>query len=166
MLIGLSEFANRMIFTTGSLPRIEPMGEWEIFGFLPAPLATIAEQYGLTYIAFFVVVPLAWWVLMKTPLGLAIRAVGENPEAADVAGINVFRVRYVALMIGGALMAVGGAFITLAVAIRTATVRHGEVHYWAGGGIVEASDPDREVAETELKAKVFLDAVEALRTSG
>jgi isochorismate synthase EntC len=37
------------------------------------------------------------------------------------------------------------------------------VHYWAGGGIVEASDPDREVAETELKAKVFLDAVESLR---
>ena len=115
VLIGLSEFANRMIFTGGSLPRIEPMSEWEIFGFLPAPLDTIAEQYGLTYIAFFVVVPLAWFVLMKTPLGLSIRAVGENPEAADVAGINVFRVRYIALMIGGALMAVGGAFITLAV---------------------------------------------------
>ncbi len=53
--------------------------------------------------------------------------------------------------------------LSLAVAIRTATVRRGEVHYWAGGGIVEASDPDREVAETELKAKVFLDAVESLR---
>jgi simple sugar transport system permease protein len=115
VLIGLSEFANRMIFTGGSLPRIEPMGEWEVFGFLPAPLDTIAEQYGLTYIAFFVIVPLAWYVLVKTPLGLSIRAVGENPEAADVAGINVFRVRYIALMIGGALMAVGGAFITLAV---------------------------------------------------
>ena len=115
VLIGVSEFANRMMFTGGSLPRIEPMSEWDIFGFLPGPLATVAEQYGLTYIAFFVVVPVAWWVLMKTPLGLSIRAVGENPEAADVAGINVFRVRYIALMIGGALMAVGGAFLTLAV---------------------------------------------------
>jgi para-aminobenzoate synthetase component 1 len=53
--------------------------------------------------------------------------------------------------------------LSLAVAIRTATIRHGEVHYWAGGGIVEASDPDREVAETNLKAKVFVDAVASLR---
>lgn len=58
----------------------------------------------------------------------------------------------------------GGA--SLAVAIRTATVRDGAVHYWAGGGIVEASDPAREVAETELKARVFLDAVESLREDG
>jgi anthranilate/para-aminobenzoate synthase component I len=53
--------------------------------------------------------------------------------------------------------------LSLAVAIRTATVGEGEACYWAGGGIVEASDPDREVAETELKAKVFLDAVKALQ---
>lgn len=53
--------------------------------------------------------------------------------------------------------------LSLAVAIRTATVAGGQVYYWAGGGIVEASDPDREVAETELKAKVFLEAVEALK---
>ena len=53
--------------------------------------------------------------------------------------------------------------LSLAVAIRTATVTNGQVCYWAGGGIVEASDPDREVAETELKARVFLDAVAALQ---
>lgn len=53
--------------------------------------------------------------------------------------------------------------ISLAVAIRTATVASGRVVYWAGGGIVEASNPAREVAETELKARVFLDAVESLR---
>ena len=53
--------------------------------------------------------------------------------------------------------------LSLAVAIRTATVAEGRVCYWAGGGIVEASDPDREVAETELKARVFLDAVATLQ---
>jgi para-aminobenzoate synthetase component 1 len=53
--------------------------------------------------------------------------------------------------------------LSLAVAIRTALVRDGAVHYWAGGGIVEASDPHREVAETELKARVFLDAVDSIR---
>lgn len=54
--------------------------------------------------------------------------------------------------------------LSLAVAIRTATIDGQRVEYWAGGGIVEASDPDREVEETELKARVFLDAVEGLRT--
>jgi simple sugar transport system permease protein len=112
-LIGLSEFGNRLIFSGDTLARIEPMPLWDPLAGL-GPLGTIADQYGLTYLAFLVVVPVAWWVLARTPLGLSIRAVGENPEAADVAGISVFRVRYVALMIGGALMAVGGAFITLA----------------------------------------------------
>ena len=51
---------------------------------------------------------------------------------------------------------------SLAVAIRTAVVRNAAVHYWAGGGLVAASDPDKEVAETELKARVFLDALAAL----
>ena len=54
----------------------------------------------------------------------------------------------------------GGA--SFAVAIRTAVVRAGRVAYHAGGGLVSASRIDREVAETELKARVFLDAVEAL----
>jgi len=55
----------------------------------------------------------------------------------------------------------GGA--RFAVAIRTAQVRRGEVVYHAGGGLVSASLPDREVAETELKARAFLDAVDQLR---
>jgi simple sugar transport system permease protein len=120
VLIGVSEFANRLLFTGSTLARIEPMPLWDPLGGLAegdglvAQLATIANQYGLTYVAFFLVVPAAWWVLGRTPLGLSIRAVGENPEAADVAGIDVFRIRYIALMIGGAFMAVGGAFITLA----------------------------------------------------
>lgn len=58
--------------------------------------------------------------------------------------------------------------VSLAVAIRTAELTssapgRGTLRYFAGGGIVEASDPDREVAETELKARVFLDAVASLR---
>lgn len=52
--------------------------------------------------------------------------------------------------------------LSLAVAIRTAVVEADEVSYFAGGGLVSASDVDREIAETELKAKVFLDACAAL----
>ena len=52
--------------------------------------------------------------------------------------------------------------LSLAVAIRTAICEAGELRYFAGGGIVEASDPDRELAETELKAEVFRSALAAL----
>ena len=56
-----------------------------------------------------------WWVLARPGSACRLRAVGENPEAADVAGISRCRTRYSALMVGGALMAIGGAFLTLAV---------------------------------------------------
>ena len=77
-------------------------------------LGPIFRQYLLTYLAFVVLIPLAWWILYHTSFGLQVRSVGENPEAADAAGVNVFRTRYTALVIGGALMATGGAFLSLA----------------------------------------------------
>jgi simple sugar transport system permease protein len=113
VLVGVSEFANRLLFTGSTLDRIEPMPLWDPLSGL-GELGTIANQYGLTYLAFLVLAPAAWWVLGRTPLGLSIRAVGENPEAADVAGVDVFRVRTIAILLGSASMAVGGAFITLA----------------------------------------------------
>ena len=112
--IGLALFSFRMVFGESSvLPKIKPFGQYSIFGDLPG-LGPIFNQYLLTYVAFMVLVPLAWWILYHTSLGLQLRAVGENPEAADAAGVNVFRTRYLALVIGGALMAVGGAFLSLA----------------------------------------------------
>ena len=80
----------------------------------PRPARTDFSQYGLTWLAFLVVVPAAWWLLNRSSFGLDVRAVGENPEAADAAGVRVGLTRYLALMLGGALMAIGGAFITLA----------------------------------------------------
>ena len=112
--MGLSLFGFRLVFGESSvLPSIKPFAQFSIFGDLPG-LGPIFDQYLLTYIAFIVLVPLAWWILYHTSLGLQLRAVGENPEAADAAGVNVFRTRYLALIIGGALMAVGGAFLSLA----------------------------------------------------
>jgi general nucleoside transport system permease protein len=113
-LIGLSEFANRLMLEGSSAPRVVPMERWDPLSGL-GDVGSVAQQYGLTWVAFLLVVPAAWWLLERTPLGLSIRAVGEDPEAADAAGIPVARVRYLALMLGGALMAVGGAFLTLAV---------------------------------------------------
>lgn len=112
--IGLSLFGFRLVFGESSvLPSIEPFAQYSIFGDWPV-VGPVFRQYLLTYLAFIVIVPLAWWILYRTSLGLQVRAVGENPEAADAAGVNVFRIRYLALMIGGVLMAIGGAFLSLA----------------------------------------------------
>jgi len=111
---GLSLFGFRLVFGERDvLPRIDPFTQINPFSQVPI-LAPIFNQYLLTYIAFLVLVPLSAWVLYRTNFGLQLRAVGENPEAADAAGIHVFRVRYIALAIGGVLMAIGGAFLSLA----------------------------------------------------
>ena len=61
----------------------------------------------------FVLVPAIWYLLYRTPFGLRLRAVGENPEAADTAGISVPGVRYTAVLISGALAAIGGAYLSI-----------------------------------------------------
>ncbi len=112
--IGLSLFGFRVVFGESSvLPSVDPFGQFSIFGNIPI-LGDIFKQYLLTYFAFVVLIPLTWWILYRTSFGLQLRAVGENPEAADAAGVNVYLMRYAALIIGGALMAIGGAFLSLA----------------------------------------------------
>ncbi len=71
------------------------------------------RQNILVYIAF-ALVPVAWFVLNKTTLGLKIRAVGENPEAADSLGVSVARVRYFTIILGGILSAIAGASMSIA----------------------------------------------------
>ncbi|WP_297421297.1 ABC transporter permease [Thermococcus sp.] len=61
----------------------------------------------------FVVAFIAWWVLFKTPFGLRIRSVGENPEAADALGINVELYRFTAVLIASALAGVAGAYLSV-----------------------------------------------------
>jgi ABC-type uncharacterized transport system permease subunit len=61
----------------------------------------------------FALVPIGWFVLNKTTLGLKIRAVGENPEAADSLGVSVARVRYFTITTGGILSAIAGASLSI-----------------------------------------------------
>lgn len=60
-----------------------------------------------------VLVPLSYYVLYYTPFGLRLRAVGENPEAADAAGVSVNRMRYTAVLLSGALAGIGGAYLSI-----------------------------------------------------
>lgn len=60
-----------------------------------------------------VVVAVTWYLLYRTPFGLRLRAVGENPEAADTAGISVTRIRYIGVLMSGALAAIGGVYLSI-----------------------------------------------------
>jgi simple sugar transport system permease protein len=64
-------------------------------------------------IAFLVVVPVIWYVMYRTPFGLRLRAVGENPEAADAAGVGVARMRYWGVLWSGILAGLGGAYLSI-----------------------------------------------------
>ena len=55
---------------------------------------------------------LTWWVLYRTRFGLRLRAVGENPGAVDTAGVSVVRLRYAAVLIGGVLCGIAGAYLS------------------------------------------------------
>lgn len=60
----------------------------------------------------FLLVPICWYVLYKTPFGLRLRAVGENPSAADAAGVSVIKLRYTGVILSGILAAAGGAYLS------------------------------------------------------
>src|SRR4026207_2259057 len=72
------------------------------------------DQSVLFYIGYLLT-PLAWYYINRTRGGLHLRAVGEYPAAADALGINVFRMRYLYVFVGGVLAGLGGATISLAV---------------------------------------------------
>ena len=61
----------------------------------------------------FALVPAVWYILYRTPFGLRLRAAGENPEAADTAGVSVRRIRYAGVLGSGALAAIGGAYLSI-----------------------------------------------------
>ena len=111
----LSYFIYRMLLPSATTPpKIAAFKVWAIPGLSDLPFFGQAffTQTPLTYLAF-VCVPLVSYVLFRTPVGLAVRMAGENPVAVESQGINVLAVRLGAVMTGSALMAIGGAFLTM-----------------------------------------------------
>lgn len=110
-----SYFTYRIVLPNVSTPpRIEPFAPISVPGLSDLPFIgpALFQQTPLTYLAVALIAAIAY-ILARTPLGLAVRTVGENPAAAESQGLDVYALRIGAVMAGSALMAVGGAFLTL-----------------------------------------------------
>ena len=105
----LSYFGYRVSFPKVTTPpTITPFTE---MGWLPVPI--LQNQTPLTLLALLLV-PLLTYALYRTPVGLAVRMVGENPQAAEGQGLSVAATRTAAIVAGSALMGIAGSFLTLA----------------------------------------------------
>lgn len=118
--IGLQMFG---VGTAGTLFRHFVGGTQSVVGIPSTPIPLLSKipilgdilfNHNLLVYFAFLFVPLAWYILFKTSWGLKVRAVGTYPRAADSMGINVNKTRYQALMLGGALAALAGAYLSLA----------------------------------------------------
>ena len=112
----LAHYAYRVLFPAVSAPpTIEPFAPLGAGGGVLATLPVIgpvlAQSTAPTVLALLLVPVLAWF-LNRTPAGLAVRAVGENPAAVDSAGLSVTALRIGAVAAGSALMGMAGAFLT------------------------------------------------------
>jgi ABC-type uncharacterized transport system permease subunit len=98
LMIGMPAFLSGAFFlSSGSTPQIS---RDHLIPWTPIVIA-------------FALVPISWYVLYKTPFGLRLRSVGENPEAADAAGVRVERMRYAGVLLSGMLAGIGGAYLSI-----------------------------------------------------
>ena len=111
--LGLSDLLFRVTLKSVQTVNGFPNLELPLLSSLPV-LGPILFSHNLLVYGAFALVPLAWFVLNKTTFGLQIRAVGQNPAAADTLGISVARVRYVTVTAGGILAGVAGASLSIA----------------------------------------------------
>lgn len=117
LMLGAPAFVSGALFaSTGSTPQIPKENLLPVLyrffpGFMP-PWSIWTELSVISLLAIILVF-FARYVLYRTPFGLRLRAVGENPEAADAAGVSVNRLRYTGVLISGALAGLGGAYLSI-----------------------------------------------------
>lgn len=114
--IGLSSLLYRVVFGVRlSPPQMTTLPVVPLLGLAEIPLlGPILFQQNILVYAGMLLVPAVHLFLFRTPLGLRLRAAGENPRAVDALGINVFALRYGATVAGGLLIGLAGAYLPLA----------------------------------------------------
>ena len=114
LMIGLTSYLARLILgadATSTLPGFSPIAI-PLLSSIPILGKVLFTQDLLTYL-MYLLVPLTWWVIYRTPWGLNLRAIGDYPVAADSAGISVSRVRLYAVLISCAMAGLGGCYLVL-----------------------------------------------------
>jgi simple sugar transport system permease protein len=123
-------------FPTFTIPVIAPILEsidaQNIFFIsnLAGILHGLTKDVSLVTIALLLLVPLTSWILWRSKFGLRMRFSGENPMAAESLGINVYRIRYIAISVSGMLASLGGAYLAL---VASSVYREGQT---AGRGFI------------------------------
>lgn len=118
MFLGVPALVSGALFdSTGSTPQLKrefTLPDWHIplIDRIPVLAELLSGHKPIVYFAL-AMVPISYYILFKTRFGLRLRAVGENPEAADTAGISVTRMRYSGVLISGILAGLGGAYLSI-----------------------------------------------------
>jgi simple sugar transport system permease protein len=116
LAIGITNFLYQQWLTQDAqnvnFPGTLPIVKIPVLGDIPI-LGPVLFENRLTVFAALIIVPLLWWIIFKTKIGLRARAVGEHPLAADTVGINVGRTRFWWVTLGGAIAGLGGAALTI-----------------------------------------------------
>lgn len=112
--LGVTSFLYKLMSSGDTYKQIDPLSRMRIPVLADIPLvgSALFEQDIMTYVLYFLVAGIAWFYA-KTSLGLSFAAIGENPRAADAAGIPVHRYQYIAMVLNGILGGVGGAYLVL-----------------------------------------------------
>jgi simple sugar transport system permease protein len=110
--LGLSSLLfNVLVGTVKTIEGFQPV-KIPLLGDIPI-LGEILFNHSILVYGGFLLIPAAWWILDKTSWGLKIKAVGQNPAAADSLGVSVDRVRYVSVCIGSMLAGLAGASLSI-----------------------------------------------------
>jgi len=111
---GLSLLFFRIVFQGTFVPVVEGLGKINIPMLSDVPIiGRIFFQHDVMVYITLLLVPVFYYLIFHTSIGLSIRSVGENPRVAETLGLNVTRIRYYSVMLGGAMAGLGGAYLAI-----------------------------------------------------
>lgn len=115
LAVGICAFFQRVIFGVPTTPlTIKPLPQLAVPLLADIPwIGTILFRQNILTYALYLLLPVSIFILYRTSLGLTIRSTGENPEAVDVAGISVVKVRFLTVLLAGIMGGIAGSFYSI-----------------------------------------------------